>query len=255
MDGRNIFESRILVLAPVGRDAALLANTLKSAGIQTLICANADSLLGHLREGASAAVVTDEALHAEALGQLTQWLCAQPPWSDMPFVVLTSGGRPSLTTINKAQQLEVLGNVTLLERPARPDTILSSVKAAIRGRVRQYQMRHHQEKLTRVNRDLEQFAYSASHDLQEPLRAVGIYSELLSERYLKVLDDQGKVMLGYLKTGATRMEMLVRDLLAYTHAGSGTDEVECPAGRGQTFPGGARHSEGADPRERRSRHA
>jgi PAS domain S-box-containing protein len=73
-----------------------------------------------------------------------------------------------------------------------------------------------EEKLRRANNDLEQFAYSASHDLQEPLRSIKIYGELLTERYSSKLDGQAFEFLDYLRTGASRMEMLVRDLLAYT---------------------------------------
>ncbi len=73
-----------------------------------------------------------------------------------------------------------------------------------------------EEYVRRVNQDLEQFAFSASHDLQEPLRTINIYSELLAKRYSSSLDGQALEFLGYLRTGATRMEMLVRDLLAYT---------------------------------------
>jgi PAS domain S-box-containing protein len=67
-----------------------------------------------------------------------------------------------------------------------------------------------------ANEDLEQFAFSASHDLQEPLRSVKIYSELLAQECRDVVDDEARQYLGFVRDGATRMEMLVRDLLSYT---------------------------------------
>jgi PAS domain S-box-containing protein len=73
--------------------------------------------------------------------------------------------------------------------------------------------------LRRVNQDLEQFAYSASHDLQEPLRSIKIYGELLTTRFGARLDGQASEFLEYLRSGASRMEMLVRDLLTYTQVG------------------------------------
>jgi PAS domain S-box-containing protein len=78
--------------------------------------------------------------------------------------------------------------------------------------------------IRRVNHDLEQFAFSASHDLQEPLRNIKIYSELLTRRFGDKLEGEALEFLGYLRAGATRMEALVRDLLAYTRIGS----VETP---------------------------
>lgn len=212
-------ETRILVLAPTGRDASLLTGTLQHARMSSAVCSDVDDLVARLQEGAAAGLIAQEALSSEGLGKIEEWLAMQPPWSDMPFVVLTSGGRPSRITSTQAQRMEVLGNVTLLERPIRPDTVLSAMRAALRARTRQYEMRRHQEELLHANRDLEQFAHSASHDLQEPLRTVAIYSELLAERCKDSLDDQAKVCLNYMQTGALRMEMLVRDLLAYTRSG------------------------------------
>lgn len=75
-----------------------------------------------------------------------------------------------------------------------------------------------EEELRHANQDLEQFAHSASHDLQEPLRSVKIYSELLSRRYAGRLDGEALEFLRFVIGGASRMESLVRDLLTYTQA-------------------------------------
>ena len=79
-------------------------------------------------------------------------------------------------------------------------------------------LRARDEELRRANQKLEQFAYSASHDLQEPLRSVKIYSELLKKRHRDKLDGEALQFLEYLCSGASRMEALVRDLLTYTQA-------------------------------------
>ncbi len=70
--------------------------------------------------------------------------------------------------------------------------------------------------LRRANTDLEQFSFSATHDLQEPLRAIKIYSELLTKTCAPAIEGEGRQYLGHLRSGASRMEMLVRDLLSYT---------------------------------------
>jgi PAS domain S-box-containing protein len=76
-----------------------------------------------------------------------------------------------------------------------------------------------EEELRRANDDLQQFAYSASHDLQEPIRNVAVYSELVARRYHDQLDSDGQLFLGFLKEGGRRLARLISDLLAYTRAG------------------------------------
>jgi signal transduction histidine kinase len=79
-------------------------------------------------------------------------------------------------------------------------------------------LRRSNEELRQANADLEQFAYSASHDLQEPLRQIAIYSQLLEKKYVNVLDSKASQYLSYCVEGAHRMEMLISDLLAYSQA-------------------------------------
>lgn len=181
-----------------------------------------------LSRGAAAALVTEEAFSQEDVNGFGNWLTSQPPWSDMPFIVLTCKGRANRSTTYKAQELQGLGNVTFLERPVRPETIEAAVRAALRARMRQYEIRRRQEVLTRANADLEQFAYTASHDLQEPIRNMAIYSDLLTRKYGDRLDDRGLSFLSYVNDGAHRMETLVADLLAYTKAATIAEEVPDP---------------------------
>ncbi len=77
--------------------------------------------------------------------------------------------------------------------------------------------------LRRANADLEQFAYSASHDLQEPIRNISIYGEILAHRYRQSLDAKGMEYLSFIAEGARRMEMLVKDLLAYAQSANFED--------------------------------
>jgi signal transduction histidine kinase len=221
---RSAVEMRVLILAPIGRDAPLLSATLAALQIETAIAADVQAMLGMLAKGAGASIIADEALGQEFIHGLTEWLKSQPPWSDPPFIILTSGGKPTLQNHLRGQALQTLGNFTLVERPIRPETIESSVRSALRARMRQYEIRSRQEALLQANADLEQFAHSASHDLKEPIRSIGIYSELLTREYGTLLDKNGAEYLSCIRSGAQRMDKLLSDLLAYAHASSILEE-------------------------------
>ncbi len=211
-------EVRILLLAYNGRDTRRVVDALASSDFTVVICKDWNVVLGHLEEGAGAAIIAHETLSPPALAKIAEWVALQPQWSDLPFIILGGGSNQNPALVKNSRDLELLGNVTLLERPLRGDTIRSCVRVALRARQRQYGARRDLENLSLANRDLEQFAFSASHDLREPLRTVAIYSELLAERFGSTLDDTGQMFLDYLRSAAGRMEMLVRDLLAYTQA-------------------------------------
>ena len=219
---------RVLILAPVGRDASLLAGTLAAVKIDTEICEDPSALLRLLDEGAGAAVVADEAVTVDHIQTFRNWLDKQPPWSDPPFIILTPSGRPTRGSRSRAQELETLGNVTMLERPVRPETVVSTVRSALRARMRQYEVRSRQEALLRANADLEEFAHSASHDLKEPIRSIGIYSELLDKHYARLLDEKGMEFLTAVRSSTKRMDDLLADLLSYARASSIPDEQSDP---------------------------
>jgi PAS domain S-box-containing protein len=80
------------------------------------------------------------------------------------------------------------------------------------------------QELRRSNKELEQFAYAASHDLSEPLRMIAGYTDLLHRRYGALLDDSGREFMGFILSGAQRMRQLIDDLLTYSRAGRGVRE-------------------------------
>ena len=150
---------RVLILAPAGRDAAVAEQLLQSVGVGALICDSIVGLLERIEQGAGLAIVVEEALANADLAPFKQWVDEQPSWSDFPFIILTprstAAAHPFTATLT-----DVLGNVSFVERPFHPTSLISLVRTALRGRVRQYEARSRLEELA-VGQEQLRFAQEA----------------------------------------------------------------------------------------------
>jgi signal transduction histidine kinase/CheY-like chemotaxis protein len=150
---------RALILAPHGRDALIAAQILTEARIEAHICSKLGTLLEQLRVGADVAILTEESVSDIDSRALREWVDSQPPWSDFPFIVLTRHGGGVERNPTAESLTGIFGNVTFLERPFHPTTLVSVVQTALRGRRRQYECcRLNDELEARVQERTEELA-------------------------------------------------------------------------------------------------
>ena len=151
----NDASERALILAPQGRDAFVARDMLVEADIPGDVVYGLIGLVTELQVGAGFAVVTEESLTGSDLHALSAWLDEQEEWSDFPFVLLTQRGGGLERNPEAGRFLDVLGNVTFLERPFHPTTFVSLAQSALRGRRRQYEARARLNELNQLASDLE----------------------------------------------------------------------------------------------------
>jgi signal transduction histidine kinase/CheY-like chemotaxis protein len=175
-DDRERIERRVLVLAPTGKDAALTEAILGRAGLDCLRCADLGEVCAALPLGAGAVLLVEEAVAPGRGGRLCEWLERQPPWSDLPLLVLA---RPGADSAAVAQAMDQLGNVTVLERPLRVAALVSVVRTALRARERQYEARAHFAELREADRRKDEFLAVLAHELRNPLAPIRNGLELL----------------------------------------------------------------------------
>ncbi len=144
---------RVVILLPTGKDAALTAAVFGEAAIESVVCPHVACVDEVLQEGAGVLLIAEEAIAGDGLHLLATAVSRQPTWSDLPVLLLTRYGADS-ATVGKA--VHTLGNVTLLERPVRPATLLSNVRAALKTREWQYRVGGYLEEQKRTNVQLEE---------------------------------------------------------------------------------------------------
>ena len=151
-----------MILAPTGRDGLVAAALITEAGYHANVCGDLAGLMPEIEGGAGLAVIADEAIKTADLRGMMRWLNDQPSWSDFLIVLLTHQGGGPERNPDAIRLGQVLGNVTFIERPFHPTTLVSIVGSAIRGRRRQYQTRAILGDLTE-SESLLQTALSAGH--------------------------------------------------------------------------------------------
>jgi signal transduction histidine kinase len=172
---------RVLVVAPIGRDGLLICNLLSSNGIQCVVSPTTEMARIGMAAGAGAVVLTDEVLTLPDIAEWTAQIAKQPSWSDFPLIILTVAGQVDHESQRKLILRLPLGNLVLLERPVRPETLVSTVQAALRSRRRQYQIRDHLVERCKAEEALRKseklavagrLAATMAHEINNPLESV-----------------------------------------------------------------------------------
>ena len=172
-------DERVIIIAPVGQDAEAMAALLNAEGFETQICHGLDEYSRQITDSAGALLLTEEALEPAQGSLLLDVLKAQPPWSELPLIILTSGGesrRAGLLDLAAA----AAGSVTLLERPISTLTLTRSVQVALRSRRRQYQVRDLVTQLANLNETLEQRVAKRTAEAVEQAQKLRLLSAELS---------------------------------------------------------------------------
>lgn len=226
-------ELRVLVLAPTGNDAPVTVRLLESAGVYAHACRDIHEIVHQMERGCAVLLFAEEALGKSSVQTVIDALGRQPSWSDIPIVIITTSGEATNLVFERLTVFGPAGNVSLLERPFRPLTLLNAVQVAVRSRQRQYEVRDllmererilanleasvqkRTAELCETNAQLEELVYSIAHDLRAPLRAMQGFSKLLVQQYGDKLEDEGRQYAERVMGAAERMDAMTLDLLAY----------------------------------------
>ncbi|MGO8203264.1 response regulator [Rhizobium ruizarguesonis] len=135
----NSGKPKALIYTPAGRDSWVARSLVDEAGLASIAATDLPMFASSLSDDIALGVLTEEAVRSSDLKSIAAWVSTQPSWSDLPFIVLTTRGGGPERNPAAARLSEVLGNVTFLERPFHATSFISVARAALKGRLRQYE--------------------------------------------------------------------------------------------------------------------
>jgi two-component system, sensor histidine kinase len=200
----NLESQRILFVPQNPHDARTAREVFAAANLELQPLENVAEAIDEIEAGAGALFIAAEQLDGPDFGRLVTWLQSQPAWSDLPVIVATGAGRLP----ERARYLSKLANATLIERPIHLEPLVSTVRAALRDRRRQYDMRR-----SIANRD--SFLAMLGHELRNPLAAI-----ILGLQQLEI-DPGSDDALGIIRRQSSNLERIVDDLLEVSRISRG----------------------------------
>jgi signal transduction histidine kinase len=233
---------RVALLTPTGADAAITQKVLANAGFTAVVLRDMQSIVAAIESDVSALVIAEEALTPSARMQLAEALTRQAAWSDVPVIVLSGQRGPNESLSPDLERLAMTANVTVLERPVRIATLVTTLRAAERARHRQLELRRYlQERLAAednlresearlraarqqaedANRAKTEFLTTMSHELRTPLNAIGGYTQLLSLGIRGPLTAEQRTDLERIDKSQRHLLSLINDILNFAKLEAG----------------------------------
>ena len=217
-------EQRILLRTATSRDAFMASAVLARAQVTSHTCANLCELVRGLQEGAGAIMLAEEVLSDPAAAALTEALGAQPPWSDLPVLILARQGADSPVI---AAAMDRLANVTVIERPMRVASLISTGRTVLRARNRQYQLRDLLDGLRESDQRKTEFLATLAHELRNPRAPMSTALTLLMRKPHEPADAQRYYEL--MGRQIDHMVRLVNDLMEVSRITRGKIELRMEA--------------------------
>ena len=214
----------VIILSPTGQDAQLIANFLANENIDAVVIREIEQFCHQDHSSSGAFIIADEALTSEGIDQLNQELSKQEPWSDLPIILLVSGGSRRQPFVRGLELFVGTGSVSLLERPLQPLSLLSSIKVALRSRRRQFQVRDLLRSQVEATKIRDEFISIASHELKTPLTSLKLHTQM-SKRFCEMKGPLSMEKLAtqfdYTISQIDRLNKLVDDMLDITRISTG----------------------------------